>query len=427
MRLAFAALSRGAWFRPTPSPAVPVLACAAIAATIAIAATPAADHRRFAVELAPRGAADVALLDDLGADVWNEGAATGEPVVVVLPADDLAVLDAAGITYRVVVADLDGAAAAERARLASRARTADWFAEYRDLQEVFDYLHTLAGHHPGLASVRSIGTSLEGRAIGAIEVSRGGPVRIALNGAQHAREWISVMVPTCIADRLIHGDATDPRIRRILDAVSFTIIPVVNPDGYVYSWERDRYWRKNRRGGYGVDLNRNYGVAWGGRGSSDNRRSQNYRGEHAFSEPESRAMRDLFTTGRYAAHVDFHSFSQLLLYPWSHSYEPPPDAAELGAIADKMASAMYATHGERYKIRPGADLMFGASGTLGDWAYGEAKAMSILVELRPPAGRGGSGFVLPPEQIIPTCEENLAGVLALAEWMIAHPRSALLP
>ena len=132
-------------------------------------------------------------------------------------------------------------------------------------------------------------------------------------------------------------------------------------------------------------------------------------------------MRDLFATGRYAAHVDFHSFSQLLLYPWSHSREDPPDAAEYGAITDKMASAMFAAHGERYKIRRGADLMVGASGTLGDWVYGEAKAMSVLVELRPPPSRSRNGFVLPPEQIVPTCEENLAGVLALAEWEMDHP------
>jgi carboxypeptidase T len=386
----------------------------------ALAATEAPDDRRTAVEADPITGAELALVLDLGVDVWTEQPEVYEPVVIVVTPLGLDLLGASGIPYRVVVDDIDAAAAAERARLAHRAQAADWFAEYRDLEEVGAFLDALAGHHPGVASVRHLGASIEGRSIRALEVSRGGPIRIALNGAQHAREWISVMVPTCIADRLVTGDATDARIRRILDAVSFTIVPIVNPDGYAYSWTSDRYWRKNRRGSYGVDLNRNFSVAWGGRGSSDSRRSQNYRGEHAFSEPESRAMRDLFAGGRYAAHVDFHSFSQLLLYPWSHTRDEPPDAAEYGAIADRMASAMFATHGERYQIRRGADLMFGASGTLGDWVYGEAGALSLLVELRPPPGRGG--FVLPPDQIVPTCEENLAAVLELAEWMIDHPR-----
>jgi hypothetical protein len=410
------------WIRRHPRSRVVLVAAAVMGAMVALAGSPSDDGHRSAVSFAVRGEADLALVDALGGDIWNEGAVAGDVLVVALPAGALPALRSAGIDYAVVVEDLDAAAADERARLANRAQTADWFGEYRDLAEVEAHVELLAAEHPGLASVRSIGTSLEGRPIRAIEVSRGGPIRIALDGAQHAREWIAVMVPTCIADRLVRGDASDARIRRILDSVSFTIVPVANPDGYAYSWERDRYWRKNRRGGYGVDLNRNYSVAWGGRGSSGDRSSQNYRGESAFSEPESRAMRDLMTTGRYAAHVDFHSFSQLLLYPWSHSREAPPDAAEYGAIADRMASAMVAAHGERYAIRPGAKLTLGASGALGDWVYGEAGALSLLVELRPPAGRGTRGFILPPEEIVPTCDESLAGVLALAEWTIDHPR-----
>jgi hypothetical protein len=45
-----------------------------------------------------------------------------------------------------------------------------------------------------------------------------------------------------------------------------------------------------------------------------------------------------------------------------------------------------------------------------DWMYGEAEALSYTIELRP---KGGSGFVLPPEQIRPTCDEGLAAVLEL--------------
>src|SRR5262249_19939999 len=236
---------------------------------------------------------------------------------------------------------------------------------------------------------------VERRPIRAIEISQGGAIRIALDGGHHAREWISVMVPLCIADRLAAGDA---RIDKILETVEFVIVPVVNPDGYDYTWTADRYWRKNRRDGSGVDLNRNYTVGWGGAGSSGDPSSPNYRGAHPFSEPETQAMRALLESKRVAAHVDFHSFSQVIVYPWSYQRPDPPDRDKLAAIADRMASGMFAAHGERYTIRPGSELEVGASGTAGDWSYGVHGALSLLVELRP-ASRGGGGFVLPPEQI----------------------------
>jgi len=356
----------------------------------------------------------------LSEDVWSEHPDPRGPIVVVLAPPSVEALARRGIRHRLVIDDIDAVAAEERCRLGRRlpnATASDWFADYRDVDEVGVYMAELRDQHPGLARLRSLGTSLEGQPLRALEISRGGDIRIVLSGGQHAREWIAVMVPLCIAERLLNGQDASPRIRAILDSVSFVVVPVANPDGYRHSWRVDRYWRKNRRGGYGVDLNRNYGVAWGRAGSSADRSSPNYRGEHAFSEPETRAMRDLFETEKVRAHVDFHSFSQLILYPWSHTRDDPPDRDEFAAIADRMSSAMFAPHGVKYGIRPGSDLTIGASGTLGDWVYGEHAVLAFTIELRPASGSGG-GFVLPPEQIVPTCKEGLGGVLELAEWMI---------
>jgi carboxypeptidase A4 len=227
----------------------------------------------------------------------------------------------------------------------------------------------------------------------------------------HAREWIAVMVGTCVADRLVRGYDHDPRVRRLVDATELVVVPVANPDGYEHSWRRDRYWRKNRRDGHGVDLNRNFGVAWGGEGSSGKTASQVYRGEAPFSEPEAEALRALIEREGLAAHVDFHSYGQLLLHPWSHTRERSRDHRRLAGLADSMVKAIAAAHGERYRPMSGESL-YPASGTLMDWAYGTHGVASFVIELRP---RGGTGFVLPPDQIVPTCDEGLAAVLALGE------------
>jgi carboxypeptidase T len=331
----------------------------------------------------------------------------------------LAELRAAHVPFTVIVDDIDAVARAEHERLhgasqiSSLAQPADWFADYRDYRAITERIQSLAASHPERARVQPIGSSFEGRTLWAIRI--GGTAADAtpmlINGAQHAREWISPMVATCIADRLVREYPTDPAIRDFVDHTALWVVPVVNPDGYQYTWSGNRYWRKNRRGSHGVDLNRNWDIAWGGDGSSGNRFSDVYRGERPFSEPETAALRDLALREHIALHVDVHSFSQLLLYPWGYTATPAPDAARFAAVGDRLASAIQAAHGVPYKLMSSVQL-YAASGTMTDWMYGKAKAMSYTIELRP--GRGGrSGFVLPPEQIRPTCDEAMAAVLEL--------------
>jgi hypothetical protein len=377
-----------------------------------------------AVEVHPRTAGELQLAIDLSVDVWSEQHQVQHPLVVVLTPASINRLAADGVPHSIVIRDIQAAADEEQSRLELRlpaVLSSDWFSEYRDVQEVSDRMDLLSERHGSLSKLRRLGTSIEGWPIRSMEISRGGKIGIVLNGGLHAREWISVMVNMCIADRLLDAAETNPRIDKILDSVSFSVAPLANPDGYVHSWNVDRYWRKNRRGGHGVDLNRNYGVAWGQRGSSGSRYSQTYRGKSAFSEPETQAMRNLFEGKDIAAHIDFHSFSQLILYPWNYKTPASPHAAKLAAMADRMSSAMFAQHGEQYKVLAGAGF-YPASGTFSDWSYGEAGALSYTVELRPSKG-GRGGFVLPPEQIVATCDESMAAVLELAEWMIKDAAS----
>lgn len=85
--------------------------------------------------------------------------------------------------------------------------------------------------------------------------------------------------------------------------MDFYIVPVLNPDGYEYTHTIDRMWRKNRRvpktgSCIGTDLNRNFGYKWGGLGASKNPCDETFRGTAAFSEPESKAIKDYITSQR---------------------------------------------------------------------------------------------------------------------------------
>jgi carboxypeptidase T len=386
------------------------LAAAAVAGALLFVARPSAPQvagKRVAIRTA-----ESPLAQSLALDVWSEDRGPGLPLDVVVPDGALAVLAAAGVAYEILDPDIDASARAEAARI-QHADVGDWFAEYRDYDAIAEHLRELAAAAPDRVAMQAIGGSLEGRPIWAIRIGHIGPgvTPILVNGTQHAREWIAAMTTTCVADRLVRDYDRDPAIRAFVDSTELWVVPVVNPDGYDYTWGTDRYWRKNRRGRFGVDLNRNFGVAWGGDGSSSRKSSEVYRGEYAFSEPESAALRDFAKREGFAVHVDFHAYGQLVLYPWSYTGAPAKDRDRFAAVGDRIASALFAPHGTRYTLMQSVEL-YPASGTMEDWMYGELGAQSFTIELRP-KGRGRNGFVLPPDQIRPTCDEALSALLAL--------------
>jgi carboxypeptidase T len=397
-------------------PRAPWIALAGlVAATAAAALLPSSQlaRRRVAIRVDCTAPNACALAESLALDVWSEHRGTGLPLDVVVAADSLARLDAAEVPWQIIDADIDASARAEfeRVHRPVALQPADFFADYKDYRAITERMIQLAALAPDRATMHGIGSTLDGRTIWAMRIAgRNATTPMMINGTQHAREWIAAMVTTCVADRLVRDYDSDPAIRAFVDSTELWVVPVANPDGYQYSWSSNRYWRKNRRGGYGVDLNRNFSVGWGGSGSSGRQGAQDYRGEYAFSEPESAALRDVAKREQIKLHVDFHSYGQLLLYPWNYSPQKTKDQNRFAGIGDRMASAMFAKHETRYRLQQGVEL-YPAAGTMSDWAYGEANALSFTIELRPRMGRGG--FVLAPEEIKPTCDEGLAAVLAL--------------
>jgi len=371
---------------------------------------------------------DIARLHELGALLMSENEAPGVLDYAIPPAS-WPVVQSLGLVHKVVNDNIQKDIDAERARLAAEPivdeRDPNWFTNYKTITQVYAKLSAMQADRPDLVSLFDVATSHEGRQIRGIRITGPGSNKPAVqfNGCHHAREWISVMVPMWIADKLVYEYDTNPQIRSLVDRVEWFIIPIVNVDGYAYSWSTDRMWRKNRHAPppgsscYGVDDNRNYGVGWGGGGSSSNPCDETYRGTAAFSEPETAAMRD-FTLAHpnIVVTMSYHSYSQLILSPWGYTSALPPDNDLFLAMDEAMHDAILAVHGMQYDYGPIYSTIYQASGGDVDWYYGHDPNNPIFaftIELR---DTGQYGFQLPANQIIPTCEENFPAALYLAEW-----------
>jgi hypothetical protein len=252
-----------------------------------------------------------------------------------------------------------------------------------------------------------------------------GEAAVFFLGCHHAREWISVEVPYLFGEYLLEHYGTDPRVRDLVDRSEIWIVPLVNPDGLEYSIHVYRYWRKNRRanpdGSYGVDINRNYGYQWGcdDLGSSPDPASGVYRGPAPFSEPETQAVRNMFLQHGPQALVSFHSYSQVILYPWGYANVPTPADAELRDIARTMSDLMASVRGTVYGFGRAAASLYLTNGDTTDWSFGLAGIPSFTIEL-PPVDVQDGGFFNAEAEIGGIFLENLPAMLYLAEYAVEH-------
>src|SRR5262249_42501197 len=117
----------------------------------------------------------------------------------------------------------------------------------------------------------------------------------------------------------------------------------------------------------GVDLNRNYGYKWGidDQGSSGLPSSGTYRGTSAFSEPETRAQRDIVVALGPKTGLSFHTYSDLLLNPWGYTIGASPDSSKFQEWTDDM------TLGNGYEAGQSPRVLYGVNGEFNDWAYGD--------------------------------------------------------
>ena len=259
---------------------------------------------------------------------------------------------------------------------------------YKTSAEVDEIIHRLANNYPDLVTVESFGRTHEGRDLWAIRVTsqakqKAGKPVVFLNALHHAREVMTVEVALDAADYLATNYASNNEVRDWLDRAEIWIVPMVNPDGSNKVWTEDSMWRKNTSGSDGVDVNRNYPYRWNQcNGSSGTPSSDTYRGPSAGSENETQAMMALVGRIRPVYSISFHSYSELVLYPYSCDGEHVPQR-EVVEGGGKAMAQLLPSDGGSGKYAPGTswEILYAVDGGDIDWMYNTHNVIPYVIEL----------------------------------------------
>jgi carboxypeptidase T len=304
---------------------------------------------------------------------------------------------------------------------------------YHNYAELTAEVDKVVADHPELASKFSVGTSYEGRDLMGIKISDNvgtdeAEPEVLFTHHQHAREHLTVEMAVYLLNTLTDGYGSDERVTNMVNEREIWILPDLNPDGGEFDIATGDYrsWRKNRQpndgsSSVGTDLNRNWDYNWGCcGGSSGDPGSDTYRGAAAESAPEVKKVADFVRsrviggTQQLKAHIDFHTYSELVLWPYGFTYDDTApgltqdDRDAHAALGESMAAS------NGYTPEQASDLYI-TDGTIDDWMWGVHKIFTYTFEMYP-SGFGGGGFYPPDEVIGEETARNKDAVLQLLEY-----------
>lgn len=402
------------------------------------------NHKLYSVSLS--GTKDHAdklmkLRESVDIDFWNEPDSNEKVNFRVPPVyqkDVELYLNKSSLTYSIITSDLQKWIDRERAENSEESdylsgrqdATSLAFDHYHTYQEIYTFLEALQLKYPSVLQLVTIGKTFESHDIRMAKIGLpldknatnsssvvGKKPAFWLDAGIHAREWIAPATAVWIINELVTKQETDDEVRDLLNKFDWYILPIANPDGYMYTWWTNRLWRKNRAlpkalpirypwalfdECLGTDPNRNFDIDFGGASTSSNPCSDIFRGDNPFSEAETRAIRDaILDLGKdLRVFISLHSYSQMWMFPWGFSSKRSPHHDDLSEMVLRVVLAVQKKHNVWYRHGPIATTIYPAAGSSPDWAHEKAGIKySFIAELR---DRGDNGFILPRQQIIPT-------------------------
>uniref|UniRef100_A0A7N9ARP1 Carboxypeptidase B n=1 Tax=Mastacembelus armatus TaxID=205130 RepID=A0A7N9ARP1_9TELE len=295
------------------------------------------------------------------------------------------------------------------------------YTKYNSWDKIQSWIASISSSNPNLISKQVIGNTYEGRPMTILKLgkkSSSTKPAIFMDCGIHAREWISPAFCQWFVKEALSTYGSDSQMTSLLDQMDVFVLPVFNVDGYDYTHKSNRMWRKTRskKSGsscIGADPNRNWNAGW----SSSNPCSDTFCGYSPESEIEVKNVADFIRRNKsiIKAYLTIHSYSQLLLFPYSYTYDLAEHHSELLKVAEGASAALRSLYGTRYTSGPGATTIYPAAGGSDDWAYDLGVKYSYTFELR---DTGRYGFLLPESEIKPTCEETMLAVKYIAAYLL---------
>lgn len=303
--------------------------------------------------------------------------------------------------------------------------------EYHTYDEMVAELESLAAEYPGIARLEEIGTTTQlewtiwaMKLSDAVDTDEDEPVVLYI-GVHHACEVMGLEASMFLINELLSAYHTNPQVQEWIDSTEIWFVPLMNPDGHFAVTDSiSLYWRKNARDinnnqilfeyvcnnwwtcpTEGIDLNRNYDFNWIYGGSGDPW-DYSYRGESPFSESENQAVRDLAMAIRPSLSISYHSYGEVVFYPWDLD-GPAPDNAAIIEIAEEMAVRMEQLYGPwHYIYEPNS----GWVGMSSNWLYGELGCFDFMVETLP-----YPYFIIPGAELYEAYAKIRPGIVCLLD------------